>query len=335
MPARKPRCLIVWQDHLLADTQQVVVDYLGTGTTITPFGTSERAGLGYFVRVTRCALRLLFRRYDLIILPAIDFSWQWDTSRMGRWARKLLAWLLALKPGGRTPLFRWFVPRHGLVAVLDRYDSDAILDDYARLVGANVYLKTNLLSSRQIRSDVSGMKLEVLPYGVFSERYAGPAEAKDVDLFYSTTLNSEVRRRAADEVAQLKSDGLRVVDALGRLPLDEYLAYMQRSYLTLSPEGYGYHCFRHYEAMLSGSIPVINRHQADYVTDLQDGKNCLLYNADCPGDLARVVKNALRNPSQLRLWGQQLRQFALENHSMSAVGRRILKSLAASTPQPA
>lgn len=335
MAPRKPRCLLIWQDNLLGEAEQVVVDYLGTGITITPFGKADRPGLKQCGRVLLYGLRLLFRRYDRVIIPAIDFTWKWDASPWRGRFRRALARLLSLKPDGRTPLLRWFVSRRGLLCVLDRYDVDVILEDYAKLVGADLYLKTNLSRARQAAGGASSMKLDVLPYWVVSECYPEPRVEKDVDLFYSVSLNSDARRLASTEVAQLQKDGLRVVVSSGQLSLGEYLALLQRSHLTLSPEGYGYHCFRHYEAMLCGSVPVINLARQDYITDLRDQENCLMYDPTRQGELSRVVKAALRNKPHLSDWGRRLRQFALDHHSMKAVGSYILQTLAISPNQPA
>jgi len=327
MTARKPRYLLIWQDNLLKDSTQVVTDYLGTGITITPFAKSERSKSGQLARFVLYGWRFLLRQYDCVIFPAMNFNWDSDPSSARRWVRKFLARLLMLKPDGTTPLIRWLLSKKTVVCVLDRYDVDVILEDYAQLVGANVYLKANLATDKQKARGGTLPRLGFLPYWILSEYYPAGQNKKDVDLFYAAALNSEVRRLATDEIASLQNAGLRIEAATERLPADEYLSLLQRSYLTLSPEGQGYHCFRHYEAMIAGSVPVINRPEKEFVTDLADKKNCLFYDARRPGDLLRVVKEALRDKSRLQEWGQSLRQFALDNHSPRAVGNFILHTL--------
>jgi hypothetical protein len=333
MTARKPRYLLIWQDNLLKDNPQVVTDYLGTGITVTPFGKSGQPNSVRLACVLLYGWRLLFRQYDCVIIPAIDFNWIWDPSPMRRWVRKFLARLLAFKPNGATPLARWLLSKKTVICVLDRYDTEVICKEYARLVGADVYLKTNLAVATQKAQSDCPPRLDFLPYWILSEYYPDSQNEKDVDLFYAASLNSEVRKLAKEEVASLQNAGLRVVVSTERLPVAKYLSFLQRSYLTLSPEGYGYHCFRHYEAMAAGSVPVINRPGKEYVTDLADKKNCLLYDARRPGDLLRVVKEALRNKSQLHDWGRNLRQFALAHHSLGAVGNFILDTLETGKPR--
>src|SRR5205823_5949190 len=104
----------------------------------------------------------------------------------------------------------------------------------------------------------------------------------------------------------------------------EYLTLMSRSYLTLSPEGYGYNGFRHYEAMLVGSVPLINRPDPPIVHDFQDGQNCVLY-SPMRGDVNEVVKAALRDKGALLEMASGLREFVVARHSMQAVGKYLLR----------
>ena len=103
MIARKPRYLLIWQDNLLKDNPHVVADYLSTGITITPFGKSGQSNAGRLACILLYGWRLLFRQYDCVIIPAIDFNWIYDPSPARRWGRKFLARLLAFKPDGAKP----------------------------------------------------------------------------------------------------------------------------------------------------------------------------------------------------------------------------------------
>lgn len=120
-----------------------------------------------------------------------------------------------------------------------------------------------------------------------------------------------------------------------RIPFDQFLETMGASWLTLSPEGYGYHGFRHYEAMLMGSILVINRPDPALMTNLSHGENCLFFSPDKPGDLTRCVLEALKDKPHLAAWGDQLREYASYHHSRFIVGTNILELMdreAASIP---
>ena len=85
------------------------------------------------------------------------------------------------------------------------------------------------------------------------------------------------RRASIQSVRQLQSAGYRIVIEESHLPFAEYLSLMSRSWLTLSPQGYGYNGFRHYESMLVGSVPLINLPDPPVVNDFRHGQNCFFY----------------------------------------------------------
>jgi glycosyltransferase involved in cell wall biosynthesis len=125
----------------------------------------------------------------------------------------------------------------------------------------------------------------------------------------------------------LEKAGVKVYAPTERLAFDDFMLAVARSHLTLSPEGYGYHCFRHCEAMLLGSVPVINQPAEPMVTDLEDGRNCVLYRDDRPGALREAVLSALKDKAHLKAWGSQLRRYAREHYSMPTVGRAVWEKL--------
>src|SRR5207249_1891065 len=101
-----------------------------------------------------------------------------------------------------------------------------------------------------------GCQFKHLPYWIAIENYQVPfRHEKDIDVFFAGAVNSEQRRAAIDGVRRLGSEGCRVKIVEGHLPFAEYLSLMSRAWLTLSPQGYGYNGFRHYESMLVGSLP--------------------------------------------------------------------------------
>jgi hypothetical protein len=325
--ASTPRILMVFQDNLLSETTDVKVDFIGTGITITPFGQAERLSWRHLWRALACGMRLVFRRYDAVIIPAIDADWMWDQNAFRKRLRKLVVSVLGWKLNGRTPLLRWLLPKSGRLCVLDRYDRVGIQRDFAQRVGADVYLKTNLPVREKASGEDGNLRVDVLPFWLHLQHYPETASAKDVDIFFAAQMNSGARRAAAQEIEALKREGFHVVALEERLDAKEYVRMLQRSRLTLSPEGYGFHCFRHYEAMLARSVPVISRPREELVTDLETERNCLFYDAGREGDLCAVVRNALKEPPRLEAWAHSLRQFALERHSLKAVGQWILENV--------
>ncbi len=122
----------------------------------------------------------------------------------------------------------------------------------------------------------------------------------------------------------MRGSGFRVMAPEMRASFEEYQRLTARSWLTLSPQGFGYNGFRHYEAMLLHSVPVINRHQPEVMHDFVDGENCFLYE---PHELRTRLEAALADMHHLRAMSRGLRAFALEHHSFSGVAQFILDSL--------
>ncbi len=318
--------LCIGQDNLFADLPGCVVDHVPTGATITPFSARSRGALG---RVPAILARVCSGKYDLIVLPAIDFNHVCDDSFAKRTARGIVSIIVRSRPIS-TCLNRLFSRRATTVIVLDRYDSHEILTDYLRCItSAQCYFKTNLqeMDNNQLYpvGKASGCCLKYLPYWIEIENYQVPFERdKSIDVFFAGAVNSEERRASIDSVRQLQSEGYRVVAVEGHLPFAEYLSLMSRSWLTLSPQGYGYNGFRHYESMLVGSVPLINVSDPPVVNDFRHGENCFLYSTK-RGDINQVIKTALEDKFRLLQIAGALREFVIGHHSTRAVGSYLLR----------
>ncbi len=318
--------LCVWQDNLFAGLPGCAVDHLATGATITPSGAR---GPGAVRRLPAVLARLGAGKYDLVVLPAVDFRWAYDDSFAKRAVRRVLSAAMRLRPVS-AGVNRVLSRRGTRVIVLDRYDSHEPLLDYLRCVtSARRYFKTNLPESDSGRLFPLGRggacRFEYLPYWIAVENYQVPFQRdRDIDVFWAGTVNSEQRRASIDAVRQLSAEGYRVRVVEGHLPFAEYLHLMSRSWLTLSPQGYGYNGFRHYESMLVGSVPVINRPDPPIVNDFRHGQNCFFYHT-AQSDLNEVIRQALADRPRLLHLAEGLRSFVIDHHSTQAVGRYLLR----------
>jgi hypothetical protein len=316
--------LCIGQDNLFAGLPGCAVDHVPTGATITPFAANEAA-------ISRPLPTLLARvcsgEYDLVVLPAVDFRWAHDDSFLKRAVRRLVAAVLKFRPlSACVNCLLW--RRATQVIVLDRYDSHEVLVDYLQCVrSARYYFKTNLLetdNNRLYPTGGAGCFCKPLPYWIAVENYQAPFRRdRDVDVFFAGAVNCEERRASLDRVRQLEAEGYRIVIVEGHLPFAEYLSLMSRSWLTLSPQGYGYNGFRHYESMLVGSVPLINLPDPPVVNDFRHGENSFLYSTT-RGDLNEVIKTALADKGRLLHLAEGLREFVVDRHSMRAVGGYLL-----------
>ena len=299
--------LIVGQDNLFADVPNCRVDHVCTGKSMTP-GVERPAGSAGIAKV---AARIVRGRYDLIVLPAVDFRWSHDASRRKRWLRSFISALAGLRPVSSI-LNRTLARKSTQIIVLDRYDSHEVLQDYLqRLKSARYYFKTNLLAADNGRTvwfdKRSGCALRFLPYWLATNQYPLPAaQNKEIDVFFAGDVNSPERQFSLAALQELEQEGFK--------------------WLTLSPQGLGYNGFRHYESMLVGSIPLINRPTPAIVHDFAHGGNSFLYSIE-GRDIQQVARAALQDKTQLARIVAGLRQFVVENHSFAAVGRYLLEQV--------
>src|SRR5207237_926913 len=128
--------------------------------------------------------------YDLIVLPAIDFRWVSDSSRLKRVMRSLVSGVLRFGPIS-AGVNRLLSRRATRVIVLDRYDShDTLLDYLGCVTCARYYFKTNLRETDNNRlhpfGNGSGCRFKYLPYWIATENYQLPFRLnKDIDVFFA------------------------------------------------------------------------------------------------------------------------------------------------------
>jgi glycosyltransferase involved in cell wall biosynthesis len=89
---------------------------------------------------------------------------------------------------------------------------------------------------------------------------------------------------------------------------------MSAAWLTWSPEGLGWQCFRHYQAPLAFSVPLINEPTIARYRPLIDGVHAFYYQPDDPDSLGRVIRAALADQAQLRTIASAARAHVLANH---------------------
>ncbi len=312
------RILLVWQDNLLSGClPDDAVDWVPSGRSITPLSPAPPSvGPG---RMGLILLRLLCRRYRAVLLPVARDDW-----RAGSPAKRLLRRLVAaaVRSKAGAGLLRAVLVGRQPLLLLDRYCTLDLAREYIERLKPLRYLKAQLREA-----DAVDPRIGVLPYWIHAHRYAVPAAgAKDVDLYFCADINSAPRRRVAEELGALERMGFRVLAETARQPLPTYMERLARAYLVVSPEGYGYHCFRHYEAMLAGAVPLVNRARPAVVTDLRDGEHAVLYD-DEPGGLVRAAVRALENREELAARGRRLREWVVGTHSAPAVGQELLRQL--------
>jgi glycosyltransferase involved in cell wall biosynthesis len=162
-------------------------------------------------------------------------------------------------------------------------------------------------------------KLRPISLGV---RYDEPPSAdftfpeKTTDVFAAMMLQGTVRSEGIEQLRALAAQGIVVDIPERRLSQEEFYERMSRAWLTWSPEGLGWECFRHYEAPLMGSVPVINTPTVARYHPLRDGEHALYYFPDEPHSLRDTIVSALADKDRLRRMATEARAQVLQYHML-------------------
>lgn len=179
-------------------------------------------------------------------------------------------------------------------------------------------------------------KLRPLPLGLPLGLPAPPPPVpRRHDLFFAGTGVDVPGHRQAGfaELAALASEGLRLDLPSGRLSRLEHLGHCRAARLTWSPPGYGWQCFRHAEAALCGSVPLLSYPTVETHAGFVDGRQALFYDP-APGGLTLAVRRALVDPDRLEVLGQAAREHVLRHHTPEAIAAYILRDTLGHRPPP-
>ena len=149
---------------------------------------------------------------------------------------------------------------------------------------------------------------------------------KTADVFFAGRVeaSSWVRKVGAGELASLSEAGVRIDAPEGRLDPQEFYSRCASAWLTWSPEGYGWDCFRHYEALACGSVPIINYPTIERHRAFVDGEHALFYSGEA-GSLGRVVLGALADKQRLSRIAGAGRAYVMEHHTPVALATHIVE----------
>jgi hypothetical protein len=151
----------------------------------------------------------------------------------------------------------------------------------------------------------------------------GPGE-KIHDVFFSgATHTTSVRQKGLPELLALRDAGVRVHIPETRLSREDFLATCARSWIVWSPEGQGWDCYRHYEALMADSVPLINSPTIERHQPFIHGEHCLYYRPEA-GGLTEAVTRALADRDALLKIAAQGREHIKLHHSRGQLVRHVL-----------
>jgi hypothetical protein len=275
-----------------------------------------------------CALTNILREvrrqvYDLVVLPAIHPDHRFDEPSHKLLAKNMLQ-SIAQSQRAVTGLNHLLGPsRHIIVDIAD--DRGLCTTSLRLFPRHSCYFKRELDLALQ-RDARSAGQLRPLPLFVPNEARIPALQPKNVDVFFAGALCNQVRHAAVQAARSLAHHGLQVDIPTTPLPYPEFMTALAKSWLVLSPEGYGWDCYRHYEACLAGSVPVINLPRYQRSLYLQDGVHCFYYDPE-EGSLTELLRTLLADKNRLLRMGEAGRRFVLAHHTRACVARYMLDEL--------
>jgi hypothetical protein len=293
----------------------------GAPLTVEEPRQPEALGIRALATILR---RIRSQAYDLVVLPAINPDHRYDESPCKLIVKTLLQAMARSQPAvislnhllGSSPHI-----------IVDIGDNRGLCTTSLRLFPRHCgYFKRELdldyaLAPRLAR------RVRPLPLFVPNEAWLPEPQPKSIDVFFAGALCNPVRHAAVEAARSLANHGLRVEIPATPLPYSEFMTALARSWLVLSPEGYGWDCYRHYEACLASSVPVINRPNYRRHLYLQDGVHCFYYDPAW-GSLAELLRSLLVNKNRLRHMAEAGRQHVLAHHTRASVARYMLDEIA-------
>jgi len=153
------------------------------------------------------------------------------------------------------------------------------------------------------------------------------SDRRDIDIFFAGQLawSSTLRERGVKELAELSHSGLRIEITDKRMSPAEYLARCAQAWLVWAPAGYGWDCFRAYEAALAGSVPLISRQTVERHQPFVENEHCFYYDLE-PGQLAQAAKRALSNRERLSEMARSARAHVLRHHTPRALAEYVAQT---------
>lgn len=150
---------------------------------------------------------------------------------------------------------------------------------------------------------------------------------KQHDVFFAGMVegSSFVRERLRELLDRLRQAGVNVDCAEERLPYGEFLQRCAGAWLTLSPEGFGWDCYRHVEAALVGSVPVINAPSIERYKPLRPGEHCFIYFPDDVDGAVEIVRSALAEKAKLKEMALKAHEHANQHLTEPAICRALIQ----------
>lgn len=151
-----------------------------------------------------------------------------------------------------------------------------------------------------------------------------PRVEKTSDIFFAGAIepNSTVRAAGVAELLALRDEAFVIDMPLETLDRQEFLRRLSQAWLAWSPSGFGWDCFRHYEAAAVGTVPLIDYPSVERYRPMLEGQHCVFYPIERSG-LANAARSALADRERLRRMAEEANAHVLAHHTCRARAEHI------------
>jgi len=178
----------------------------------------------------------------------------------------------------------------------------------------------NLLKLRPLSLGIADRRLKEL------QRDYGNAP-KEIDvIFAGSTRNRPSRQIGLRVLERLRDEGYQVVASEEKFPRKRYYDLLSRSLICWSPEGFGFDCYRTYEAAALGAAPLLKHPPILQYQPFEEGKNGLYYRHEA-ADLYDRLKAALEDRERLRAMGERAREHVERRLCGSRISDDLVETL--------
>lgn len=202
-------------------------------------------------------------------------------------------------------------------------------DRWRLLIGALASGENHIAvrASQRYRALISKLYPLSLGLPLVETRHSIPVHEiqKTTDLFFAGSFEARswVRTTGMAELQALRADGVSVEIITESLDPAAFYRHCAQAYITWSPEGFGWDCWRHYEAAACRSVPLINYPMTERHAPLRENEHALFYDPS-PGGLTRAVLAALADKPKLLEMAGAACAHVLANHTPEAIAEMMV-----------
>jgi len=308
----KKKLLLIGHDNLFSFSDQFNTDYLGSASR--GMGKSDWIDT---VTPKQVLQRLLCRQYDYIILPEVlllRIGWQSPSSKKHRIAKFLyrLSYSKLLTSVVRFVMSLFL--RNKTVFFIGRFEQSGMHKHLLQFFpNAKIYRTTSRMSDQ-----MSGhVEMKPLKWWMNVSQYPDhelvQSKDKQHDVFFAGGTTIRERRKVNVFEEELARRNVKFYWPRERLDFNEFTKTVAYSKIAWSPEGTSWQCWRHYEALFYGAIPLINKPHESVYNTLKHGETALFYSS--LEEAFCLIEQVVAGELDLALSIEERRQFVIDNHS--------------------